>query len=99
MCFYLKPNDLPAQIFYYKPKLQNAGVPILPLLPIKFNLIKDYVNNVDNVTRKIAIPEDKSIDLVNLVLRTIWDTFNSKFKQQTDGAAIGGPGSSTTAET
>ena len=38
------------------------------------------------------------LDLVNLVLTTTWYTFNSQFYQQTDGVAMGGPASSTTAE-
>ena len=37
-------------------------------------------------------------DLVNLVLRTIWYSFNSQFYQQTDGVAMKGPTSSTTAD-
>ena len=32
------------------------------------NIIKDYVFNDDQYTRKTAIPEDKFLDLVNLVL-------------------------------
>ena len=43
------------------------------------NIIKDYVNNVDQFTRKTAIPQDKLLDLVNLVLTTTWYTFNSRF--------------------
>ena len=37
-------------------------------------------------------------DLVHLVLTTTWYNFNSQFYQQTDGVAMGGPASSTTAE-
>ena len=62
------------------------------------NIIKDYVNNDDQFTRKTAIPQDKFLDLVHLVLTTAWYIFNSQFYQQTDGVAIGGPASSTTAE-
>ena len=62
------------------------------------NIIKDDVNNDDYFTRKTAIPQDKFLDLVNLVLTTTWYTFNSQFYQQTDGVAMGGPASSTTAE-
>ena len=62
------------------------------------NIIKDYVNNDDQFTRKTAIPQDKFLDLVHLVLTTTWYTFNSQFYQQTDGVAMGGPASSTTAE-
>ena len=40
----------------------------------------------------------KFLDLVNLVLTATWYTFNSKFYQQTDGVAMGGPSSSTAAE-
>ena len=41
------------------------------------NKIKDYVNNDDQFTRKTAIPQDKFLDQVNLVLTTTWYTFNS----------------------
>ena len=47
------------------------NIPIIDTL----NKIKDYVNNDDQFTRKTAIPQDKFLDLVNLVLITIWYTF------------------------
>ena len=62
------------------------------------NIIKDYVNNEDQFTRKMAIPQDKFLDPVHLVLTTTWYIFNSQFSQQTNGVAMGGPGSSTKAE-
>ena len=62
------------------------------------NMVKDYVNNDDQFTRKKARPQDKFLDLVRLVLITGWYTFNSQFYQQIDGVAMGGPASSTTAE-
>ena len=34
------------------------------------NIIKDYVNNDDQFTRKTAAPEDKYLDVVHLVLIT-----------------------------
>ena len=71
-----------------------TNIPIIDTL----NIIKDYVNNDDQFTRKTAIPQDKFLDLVHLVLTTTWYTFNSQFYQQTDGVAMGGPASSTTAE-
>ena len=43
------------------------------------NVIKDYVNNDDQFTRKTAIPQDKFLDLVHLVLATTWYTFNTQF--------------------
>ena len=55
-----------------------------------------YVINDNQFTRKTAIPQDKFLDLVNLVLIATWYTFNSKFYQQTDGVTMGRPGSSTT---
>ena len=58
----------------------------------------DYFNNDDQFTRKTAIPQDKFLDLVHLVLTTTWYTFNSQFYQQTDGVAMGSPASSATAE-
>ena len=61
-------------------------------------MIKYYVNNDDQFTRKTAIPQDKFFDLVHLVLTTTWCTFNIQFYQQTHGVAMGGPASSTTAE-
>ena len=56
-----------------------------------------YVNNDDQFTGKTAIPQDKFLDLVHLGWATTWYTFNSQFYQQTDGVAMGGPVSSTTA--
>ena len=61
-------------------------------------IITDYVNNDDQFTKKTAIPQDKFLDLVNLVLATTWYTFNSQFYQQTDDVAKGGPASSTRTE-
>ena len=58
------------------------------------NIIKDY-----QFTRKTAIPLHKFLDLVHLVLTTTWYTLNSQFYQQTDGVAMRGTTSSTTAET
>ena len=71
-----------------------TNIPIINTL----NIIKDYVNNDDQFTRKTAIPQDKFLDLVHLVLTTTWYTFNSPFYQQTDGVAMGDLVSSTTAE-
>ena len=71
-----------------------TNIPIIDTL----NIIKDYVNNDDQFTRKTAIPQDKFLDVVHLVLATTWYTFNSQFYQQTNGVTMGGPSSSTTAE-
>ena len=62
------------------------------------NIIKDYVNNDDQFTRKTAIPQYDFLDLVYLDLTTTWYNFNSQFYQQADGVAIGDPASSATAE-
>ena len=43
-----------------------TNIPIIDTL----NIIKDYVNNDDQFARKTAIPQDKFLDLVHLVL--IW---------------------------
>ena len=51
-----------------------------------------------NLLGKKAIPQKKFLNLVNLVLTAIWYTFNSQFCQQTDGALMGRPASSTTVE-
>ena len=71
-----------------------TNIPIIDML----NIIKDYVHSDDQFARKTAIPQDKFLDLVNLVLATTWYTFNSQFYQQTDDVAMRGPASSTTAE-
>ena len=52
-----------------------TNIPIIDML----NIIKDYVNNVDQFTRKTAIPLDQFLDLVNVVLTITWYTFNSQF--------------------
>ena len=71
-----------------------TNIPITDTL----NIIKDYVNNDDQFTRKTVVPQDKFLDLARLVLTTTWYTFNSQFYQQTDGVTMGGPASSNTAE-
>ena len=43
---------------------------------------------MNQFTRKATIPQDKFLDLVNLVFRTIWCTFNSQVYQQTNGVAM-----------
>ena len=70
-----------------------TNIPIIDTL----NIIKDYVHSDDQFARKMAIPQDKFLDLVNLVLTTTWYTFNSQFYEQTDGVVMGSPASSTTA--
>ena len=62
------------------------------------NIIKYYVNNDNQFNRKTAIPQDRFVDLVYLVLKTTWYGFNFQFLKQTDGVSMGGPASSTTAE-
>ena len=42
-------------------------------------MIKDYVNNDDQFTSETAIPQDKFLDLVNLLLTTTWYIFNCQF--------------------
>ena len=42
------------------------------------NIVKDYVNNDDQFTRKAVIPQEKFIDLAHPVLTTTWYTFNSQ---------------------
>ena len=63
------------------------------------NTIKDYAYNDVQFTRKMAILQDKFLDLVKVVLRTNWYALNPHFNQKTDGVAIRGPASSTTAKT
>ena len=65
-----------------------TNIPVIDTL----NIIKDYVNNDDQFARETAIPQDKFLDLVHLVLTTTWYTFNSQFYQQTDGFAMGSLG-------
>ena len=62
------------------------------------NIIKDYVNNDDQFTRKTTITQEKFLDQVDLVLTTTWHTYNSQFYQQTYAITMGGPASSTTTE-
>ena len=45
-----------------------TSIPIIDML----NLIKDFVNNDDQFTRKTATPQDKFFDLINLNLTTTW---------------------------
>ena len=61
-------------------------------------IIKDYFPNDDQLTMKTAVPQNKFLDLVNLVLTSTWHTFNSQFYQQTDGVVKKRPASSTKAE-
>ena len=49
-----------------------TNIPIIDII----NIVKDYVNNDDQFTKKMAIPQDKFLDLFNLVLTTTWYTFN-----------------------
>ena len=70
------------------------NIPLIDTL----NIINDYVNNDDKFTRKTAITQDKFLDLVNLVLRITWYTFNSQFYQQTDCITMGDLASSTVAK-
>ena len=50
-----------------------TNIPITDML----NIIKAYVNDNDQLTRKTARPKDKILDLFNRVLTTTWYTFNS----------------------
>ena len=52
-----------------------TNIPIIDTL----NIIKDYVNNDDQFTRKTAIPQDKFLDLVHLVLTFTWYTLILSF--------------------
>ena len=70
------------------------NIPIIDTLSI----IKDYVHNDDQFTKKTAIPQEKFLDLINLALRATWYTFNFQFYQKTDDVAMGGPASSTTVD-
>ena len=62
------------------------------------NIIKNYVNYDDQFTEKMAIPKDRFFELVNLVLRPTYNTFNSQFYQQIDDVPMAGPATSTTAK-
>ena len=52
-----------------------TNIPIIDPL----NIIKDYVTYNDQFTGKTAIPQEKFLDLVHLVLPTTWYTFISQF--------------------
>ena len=71
-----------------------TNTPIIDTL----NIIKEYVSNDDQFIRKAAIPQDKFLNLINLVLTSIWYIFDIQFYQQTDDVAMGGPPSSTKGE-
>ena len=62
----------------------------------KLNIIKIYVNNDYQFTRKMTIPQNKFFDLVDLVLTATWCSFNSQFYQRTDDIAMGSEVSSST---
>ena len=62
----------------------HKDIPIIDML----NIIKDAVNKDDKFTKKTTIPQEKFLDLVNLVLT---NTFNYQFYQRTAGAIMGGP--------
>ena len=49
------------------------------------NPIENYLKSDDLFIRKTAIPQDKFLDLGNLVLTTTWNTFNSYFYHKSDG--------------
>ena len=53
------------------------------------NIIKNYVHNDEQFTRKTATTQDKFLGIVNLILTTTWHTFNSQVYQQIDGVAMG----------
>ena len=57
------------------------------------NIIKDYVNNDDQFTRKTAIPQHRSSQSGS---NNHLYTFKSQCYQQTDGVAMEDPASSTT---
>ena len=46
----------------------------------------------------MIINQGSVLDLVNLVLTTIWYIFNSQFHQEIDGVAMRGPVSSNTVD-
>ena len=62
---------------------ENAGKMWTRITPNTSTLyavgIKDYVSNDDRFTRKTGIPQDKFLDLVNLVLTTTWHISTNKF--------------------
>ena len=62
------------------------------------NIIKNYVNNDDQFTRKTTISQKMFIHPVNPVLTTTSYTFNSQFYKQPNDVVIGAPTSSTAAE-
>ena len=64
----------------------------------RLSIIKDYIDNDDYCTKKTAILQNNFLDLVNLVLTTIWYTFNYQFYEEPGGVKMRGTTSSTTAE-
>ena len=62
-----------------------TNIPIIDTL----NIIKDYVKNDNQFTRKTAIPQEKFFDLICLDLTATCYSFNSHFYQETDGSVLG----------
>ena len=93
-------NNLKAYVQDENNKVKNSTTfsNYIRIVAIEDDEKMNYVNNDDQFTRKMAIPQGKFPDLVYLVFATTWCTFNSQFYQQTDGVAMGGPASSTTVE-
>ena len=58
----------------------DTNIPIIDTLSI----IKDYVNNDDQFTGRMAITQDNFLNLIDLVLTTTRKTFQSQFYQQID---------------
>ena len=85
-CHYITnvPIDYNEIMVWFDVTSFYTNIPIIGTL----NIIKDYVNNNDQFTRKTAIPQDKYLVL------TTRGTLLMQFYQQTDGVAMGGPASS-----
>ena len=60
------------------------------------NILKDYVKNDDQFINRTAVPQEKFLDLVNLVLTTNWCTFDFQFYKRSEGVSMEEPASSIT---
>lgn len=55
------------------------------------NIIKDYANNLLGY----RLPLQKFLDAINLILKSTWQNFSSKFYQQSYEVIMGGSASPT----
>ena len=75
--FFVKDDEI---IVSFDVTSLYTNIPIIDTLNI----------NKDQFTRKTAIPQDKFLDPINLVLTATWYTFHCQFCHRTDTVVMGG---------